>query len=54
MKNNISRRHFLETASLTGTGLSLALPGLGSHGGSAYGAGAIRKIQSQAADLAKA
>jgi dTDP-4-amino-4,6-dideoxygalactose transaminase len=39
MKDNISRRHFLETASLAGAGLSLALPQLGGRG-SAFAADA--------------
>ncbi len=38
MKDPISRRHFLETASLAGAGLTLALPQLG---GSARGADAV-------------
>jgi perosamine synthetase len=38
MKNNISRRHFLETASLAGAGLSLALPQLSGKSGTAFGA----------------
>jgi dTDP-4-amino-4,6-dideoxygalactose transaminase len=40
MKDPISRRHFLETASLAGAGLTLALPQL-SDRGSAYGAEAV-------------
>jgi len=54
MKNNVSRRHFLETASLAGAGSSLALPELDGCSGSAYEAEAIRKTQGHAADLAKA
>ena len=38
MKDQISRRHFLETASLAGAGLSLALPQLTGKGGRALGA----------------
>src|ERR1035438_3364022 len=38
MKDNISRRHFLETASLAGAGLSLALPQLAGSHGSAFAA----------------
>jgi len=38
MKDNISRRHFLETASLAGAGLSLALPQLSGRGGAAFAA----------------
>ena len=38
MKDSISRRHFLETASLAGAGLSLALPATGRRGGSAFAA----------------
>ncbi len=38
MKEQISRRHFLETASLAGAGLSLAVPGLSGRRGSAFGA----------------
>jgi perosamine synthetase len=38
MKDPISRRHFLETASLAGAGLSLALPQLAGKSGSALGA----------------
>lgn len=38
MKNEISRRHFLETASLAGAGLSLALPQLAGKSGSGFAA----------------
>ena len=38
MKEHISRRHFLETASLAGAGLSLALPQLAGNGSRAFAA----------------
>jgi len=38
MKDQISRRRFLETASLAGAGLSLALPQLAGKGGTAFAA----------------
>lgn len=38
MKDHISRRHFLETASLAGAGFSLAMPQLSGRHGSAYAA----------------
>jgi perosamine synthetase len=38
MNDHISRRHFLETASLAGAGLSLALPQLSGRSGSAFAA----------------
>ena len=38
MKDHVSRRQFLETASLAGAGLSLALPQLAGSGGSAFAA----------------
>jgi perosamine synthetase len=38
MKDHISRRQFLETASLAGAGLSLALPQLAGSGGSVFAA----------------
>jgi hypothetical protein len=49
MKPSITRRHFLETASLAGAGLSLALPQLASAGdgngtASAVGAGTDKPV----------
>src|ERR1035438_1946527 len=38
MKDNITRRHFLERTSLAGAGLSLALPQLTGHSGTASAA----------------
>lgn len=54
MRGNLSRRLLLAKASFAGLGLSLALPQLGSRRGSPLAAETIRRIQSHAADLARA